>query len=83
MGPQVEHLQLDEKVDCIISEPMGFMLIHERMLESYMIARERFLKPGGLMMPTLGTLHVAPFSDAGEFRVQTRQSCRSDEVVTL
>lgn len=35
------------------------------VLESYLIARERFLKPGGLMMPTTGTLHVAPFSDAG------------------
>lgn len=27
---KVEHLQLDEKVDVIISEPMGFALIHER-----------------------------------------------------
>lgn len=27
---KVEHLQLEEKVDIIISEPMGFMLVHER-----------------------------------------------------
>jgi type I protein arginine methyltransferase len=65
---KVEHLRLpdDEKVDIIISEPMGFMLIHERMLESYMIARAMFLKPGGLCFPTSGTLHVAPFTDGGK-----------------
>ncbi len=26
-------IELPEKVDIIISEPMGFMLVHERMLE--------------------------------------------------
>ncbi len=40
------------------------MLIHERMLESYIVARKRFLKPGGLMFPTTGTLHASPFTDA-------------------
>lgn len=52
------------QADIIISEPMGFMLIHERMLESYIIARKRFLKPGGLMFPTTGTIFTAPFTDA-------------------
>ena len=51
-------------VDVIISEPMGFMLVHERMLESYMIARQRFLRPGGRMFPSTGTIFAAPFSDA-------------------
>lgn len=63
---KVEEVVLpgDEKVDIIISEPMGFMLIHERMLESYMIARQMFLKPGGKMFPTTGTIFAAPFTDA-------------------
>ncbi len=47
---------MPEKVDIIISEPIGFLLVHERMLESYVVARDRFLKPNGLMMPTTGTL---------------------------
>jgi type I protein arginine methyltransferase len=66
---KVEDLQLpgDGLVDVIISEPMGVMLIHERMLESYMIARARFLRPGGLCFPSTGTLHVAPFSDSGAY----------------
>jgi len=38
---------LPESVDVIISEPMGYMLVNERMLESYLFAR-KFLKEGGL-----------------------------------
>lgn len=30
----------------IVSEPMGYLLFNERMLESYLYAR-KFLKPGG------------------------------------
>ena len=52
------------RADVIISEPMGFMLIHERMLESFVAARDRFLRPGGLMFPTAGDILVAPFTDA-------------------
>lgn len=61
---RVEDTTLPEKADIIISEPMGFMLIHERMLESYITARERFLKPGGRMFPTRGDIIAAPFTDA-------------------
>lgn len=37
----VEEAELPEKVDIIISEPIGFLLVHERMLETYVIAREK------------------------------------------
>jgi 2-polyprenyl-3-methyl-5-hydroxy-6-metoxy-1,4-benzoquinol methylase len=60
---KVEEISIPEKVDVIISEPMGFMLVHERMLESFVAARDRFLSPKGLMMPSNGTIFVAPFSD--------------------
>ena len=33
-------------VDVIISEPMGYLLYNERMLETYIHAR-KWLKPGG------------------------------------
>lgn len=52
-----------EVIDIIVSEPMGFMLIHERMLESYIIARDMFLRPGGRMFPSTGTILAAPFTD--------------------
>ena len=66
---KVEEIDIPEKVDVIISEPMGFMLIHERMLESYVEARNRFLKPGGLMFPSVGTIYMAPFSDSALYVV--------------
>ncbi|GKB47170.1 probable histone-arginine methyltransferase 1.3 [Tanacetum coccineum] len=33
------------------------------MLESYVIARDRFLVPNGKMFPSVGRIHMAPFSD--------------------
>jgi histone-arginine methyltransferase CARM1 len=50
-------------VDIIISEPLGFLLVHERMLESFVVARDRFLKPSGLMFPTSGNIIFAPLTD--------------------
>ena len=47
-------------VDTLISEPIGVLLVHERMIESYLVARDRFLKPGGAMVPSTGTIYVAP-----------------------
>uniref|UniRef100_A0A8K9V582 Histone-arginine methyltransferase CARM1 n=1 Tax=Oncorhynchus mykiss TaxID=8022 RepID=A0A8K9V582_ONCMY len=59
---KVEEISLPEQVDIIISEPMGYMLFNERMLESYLHAK-KFLKPNGNMFPTLGDVHLAPFTD--------------------
>ncbi|KAJ9122945.1 hypothetical protein QFC24_003983 [Naganishia onofrii] len=55
------------KVDTIISEPIGVMLFHERMVESYLLARDLFLKPGGSLFPSAGSLYYAPFSDESLF----------------
>ncbi|XVF38723.1 hypothetical protein REPUB_Repub20aG0126400 [Reevesia pubescens] len=60
---KVEEVELPEKADILISEPMGTLLVNERMLESYIIARERFLVPSGKMFPSIGRIHMAPFSD--------------------
>lgn len=60
---KVEDVEIQEKVDVIISEPMGVVLVHERMLESYIIARKKFLKPNGLMYPSRGNIYVSVFSD--------------------
>ncbi|EOA92839.1 Histone-arginine methyltransferase CARM1, partial [Anas platyrhynchos] len=43
---KVEEVSLPEQVDVIISEPMGYMLFNERMLESYLHAK-KYLKPSG------------------------------------
>uniref|UniRef100_A0A667GDU4 Histone-arginine methyltransferase CARM1 n=1 Tax=Lynx canadensis TaxID=61383 RepID=A0A667GDU4_LYNCA len=59
---KVEEVSLPEQVDIIISEPMGYMLFNERMLESYLHAK-KYLRPGGNMLPTIGDGPSAPFTD--------------------
>lgn len=54
---------LEKSVDVIVSEPLGTILFNERMLESYVIARNKFLKPGGKMYPSEAYLCIAPFYD--------------------
>ncbi|KAL0577118.1 hypothetical protein V5O48_004871 [Marasmius crinis-equi] len=52
---KVEDIRLPdgiEKVDVIISEWMGYALLYESMLDSVLTARNRFLKPGGIMAPS-------------------------------
>ena len=48
---KVEELHIEERVDVLISEPIGTLLVNERMLETYIFARDHFLKPGGKMFP--------------------------------
>ena len=60
---KVEEINLPEQVDVLVSEPMGTLLVNERMLETYIYARDRFLKPGGKLFPRIGRIHVAAFSD--------------------
>ncbi|KAH8402527.1 hypothetical protein KR222_002402, partial [Zaprionus bogoriensis] len=62
---QIEEFVLPsaaEKVDIIVSEWMGFYLLHEGMLDSVLFARDHFLKSDGLMFPSECTIYVAPCS---------------------
>ncbi|KAK6629252.1 hypothetical protein RUM43_003069 [Polyplax serrata] len=56
----VEELELTEQVDVIVSEWMGFFLFHEGMLSAVIEARDRFLKPDGVIIPESADLWVAP-----------------------
>lgn len=71
---KVEEVEIPEKVDIIISEPMGFFLVHERMLESFIIARKRFLKKGGKMFPSVGHIYLSIFSDQALYDEQFPKS---------
>ncbi|XP_012592910.1 histone-arginine methyltransferase CARM1-like [Microcebus murinus] len=59
---KIEEISLPEAVDVIVSEPMGYMLFNERMLESYLHSK-KWLKSNGMMFPTFSDIHLAPFSD--------------------
>lgn len=49
LAGKIEEVELPEMVDIIISEPMGYMLFNERMLETYLHAK-KWLKPGGILV---------------------------------
>uniref|UniRef100_A0A668AM24 Protein arginine N-methyltransferase 6 n=1 Tax=Myripristis murdjan TaxID=586833 RepID=A0A668AM24_9TELE len=59
----VETVDLPETVDVIVSEWMGYALLHESMLNSVLYARDKWLKPGGLILPSEAELYIAPVSD--------------------
>lgn len=57
---RVEDVNIEEMVDVIISEWMGYLLLYETMLPSVIFARDKWLKPGGLILPSHATLYMAP-----------------------
>lgn len=59
---KVENIDLPEKVDVIVSEWMGYFLLYECMLDSVLHARDRFLKPNGLMVPSQTSIMLSLFA---------------------
>ncbi|KAM6970880.1 protein arginine N-methyltransferase 6 [Tautogolabrus adspersus] len=59
----VETVDLPEQVEVIVSEWMGYALLHESMLNSVLFARDKWLKPGGLILPNKAELYISPISD--------------------
>ncbi|KAF7153551.1 hypothetical protein RHSIM_Rhsim01G0078300 [Rhododendron simsii] len=56
----IEDVNLPEKVDVIISEWMGYFLLRESMFDSVIFARDRWLKPTGVMYPSNARMWLAP-----------------------
>ena len=71
----LEDLTLDDLdsselkcADTLVSEPIGTFLFNERMIETYLHARDLFLKDGGSMFPSRGRLVMQPFSDCSLYQ---------------
>jgi protein arginine N-methyltransferase 1 len=52
-----------QEFDIIISEWMGYFLLYESMLDTVLLARDKYLKPGGLIFPDTATLFLAAIED--------------------
>ena len=63
------------QVDIIISEWMGYFLLYESMLDTVIMARDKYLKPGGLMFPDEATLYLAAIEDM-EYK-EEKINCKS------
>uniref|UniRef100_A0A3P9LMG7 Protein arginine N-methyltransferase 2 n=1 Tax=Oryzias latipes TaxID=8090 RepID=A0A3P9LMG7_ORYLA len=57
---RAEELELPEQVDVLVSEWMGNCLLFEFMVESVLVARDRWLKDGGVMWPSSAALTLVP-----------------------
>lgn len=57
------RLELPERVDLVVSELIGHIAFEEGMVESLFDARDRFLRPGGSIIPQRVILKVALVSE--------------------
>ena len=61
----IENVVLPEKVDVIVSEWLGAFGIDENLLPMLLVARDRWLKNGGRLLPATVTALVMPVESKG------------------
>lgn len=65
---KMEEVELPyPQVDIIISEWMGYFLLYESMLDTVLIARDKYLVEDGLIFPDKATIYAAAIED-GEYK---------------
>uniref|UniRef100_A0A1B0D2Y6 type I protein arginine methyltransferase n=1 Tax=Phlebotomus papatasi TaxID=29031 RepID=A0A1B0D2Y6_PHLPP len=66
---RIEEVTLPhEKVDVIVSEWMGYLLLFEGMLDSVIYARDRYLNPNGILLPNRCTISLVGSGDVERYR---------------
>ncbi|XP_028289580.1 protein arginine N-methyltransferase 2 [Parambassis ranga] len=64
---RAEEIELPEQVDILVSEWMGNCLLFEFMVESVLLARDRWLRDGGVMWPSSAALTLVPCQADGYY----------------
>ena len=82
----VMDIELPERVDVIVSEWLGGFGIDEGMLVPVIVARDRWLKPGGVMIPRLvmawaALVHDRYLAEMVEFLRDNPYGLRFDDLV--
>lgn len=61
---KLEEIDLPiQQFDIIISEWMGYFLLYESMLDTVLLARDKYLAQGGLIFPDTATIYLAAIED--------------------
>mmetsp|Transcript_61090 Transcript_61090/g.71024 ORF Transcript_61090/g.71024 Transcript_61090/m.71024 type:complete len:344 (+) Transcript_61090:160-1191(+) len=60
---KVEEQKIDDKVDIIISEWMGYFLLYESMLNTVLFARDTWGAPGVKLLPDKANMYVCGVED--------------------
>lgn len=61
---KLEKLKFDQKFDFIVSEWMGYFLLFEGMLDTFLWARDNLLNDGGILLPNRCKIFVAGIENA-------------------
>jgi SAM-dependent methyltransferase len=61
---RIEDVRLPEPVDVIVSAFTGNFLLAEDLLPTLFLARDRLLRPGGVLIPDAATMEAVPVSAA-------------------
>ena len=80
---RIEDVTIPEPVDVIVSVLTGNLLVTEDLLPHLFHARDRYLKPGGAMIPERGTIECAPVSAPEFFKKEIEDWSVSQWDVTL
>jgi precorrin-6B methylase 2 len=65
---KIEKIDIPERVDVIISVFTGNFLLGEDLLPSLFFARDRYLKPGGTLIPNAAVMESVPISAPEAFK---------------
>lgn len=78
----IEEIELPvQHVDIIISEWMGYFLLYESMLNSVIFARDKWLTPGGIILPDKASMYIAAIED-GDYKDE-KINCMSPILLNL
>jgi len=61
-------VELPERADVIVSDLRGLLPLFQQLIPSIIDARERLLKPGGVLIPDIDTLWAGPVEDPDQYR---------------
>jgi len=64
----IRQVELEEQVDAITSELIAKAVLGQNMAELIGFSRDRFLKPGGKILPAHVNLHIAPIENEGSYK---------------
>ena len=70
-----------QEFDIIISEWMGYFLLYESMLDTVLLARDKYLKPGGLIFPDTASMYICAIEDQ-DYR-EEKIGCTCSHIVPL
>src|SRR5215471_11927900 len=63
LNEDIKQVELEEQVDTITSELIAKAVLGQNMAELIGFSRDRFLKPGGKILPAHVNLHIAPIEN--------------------